>query len=89
MTNSIYIDIDTEREHPVSISKPPHINPPENREETAAMIVTDIASLSYAIKDMIEMAGDNGYAKKEALIEAVIKTINEAIEENKQDEQIQ
>ena len=92
MTNQIFIDVDTERDRPVVFSKPPHIEPPQTREEAAAMIVNDIATISHALKYLILMAGYNGYANKTELIVGAIQTINEAMVENeeinKQDENI-
>lgn len=87
MTNSIFIDVDTERDRPVIFSKPPHIDPPQTREEAEAMIVNDIATISHALKYLILMAGHNGYANKAELIEGAIKTINEALTENQNNDE--
>lgn len=84
MTNSIFIDVDTERVHPVIFSKPPHIDPPQTRQEAAEMIVNDIATLSYALKELILIANHNGYANKAELIVKAIQTINEAMIENEE-----
>lgn len=79
MKNSICIDIDTERQHPIIFTKPSDIAPPQTKEEATEMIVNDIAAISHALKYLIMMTDDNGYAKKEELVEASIKTINEAL----------
>ena len=84
MKNEIFINVDTERDRPVVFSKPPHIEPPQTREEAAAMIVNDIATISHALKYLILMAGYNGYANKAELIVGAIQTINEAMVENEE-----
>ena len=84
MTNQIFIDVDTERERPIIFSKPPHISPPETKEEESTMIVNDIISLAHALKYLILIAGHKLYADKQALIDGIVKTVNEAISENEE-----
>jgi hypothetical protein len=88
MTNSIFIDVDTERDRPVIFSKPPHIDPPQTKEEAGKMIVNDIATVSHALKYLIMIASDNGYANKSELIDGAIKTLNELNENNKTNENV-
>lgn len=75
MTNSIFIDIDTEREKPILFGKPPDITPPENRDEAKAMILNDIASLTEALKTLILMANENNYGDKIELMNLTIASI--------------
>ena len=81
MTNSIFIDIDTEREKPIIFGKPPDITPPENKEEAAKMILNDISCLAEAITTLIIMAGQNGYANKDELMVATVNTIYNALQQ--------
>lgn len=76
MKNAIYIEIDTEKEQPVMIGKPPEITPPSTPEETAIMVKNDIASLLEAACTLIHMADHNGYGKKEEFVKASIDRLN-------------
>jgi len=60
MINSIFIDVDTDREKPIIFGKPPDMTPPENKEEAKEMILNDIISLAEALKTLITMASQNG-----------------------------
>lgn len=81
MKNSIYIDIDTERDQPILIGKPPEIIPPANPEEAKVMIVTDVSCLCEALCVLIHMADQNGYATKEDLVKASIVHLTEMLTE--------
>jgi hypothetical protein len=77
MKNTIYIDIDTEREQPILIGKGPETSPPETREEAGKMIVEDIACVCDALINLIHVADQNSYGTKESLIEKVKGQLNE------------
>jgi hypothetical protein len=79
MTNSILIDIDTEREKIILFGKPPHIAPPETKEESKAMILNDIACLAESIKTLIIIASENQYGDINELTTATVKTIYDAL----------
>ncbi len=81
MKNSILIDVDTERAKPIMFSKPPSIALPQNREEAAQFVLTDIACLSEALLALIKLASANGYADKTKLVDAATKTIILALED--------
>jgi hypothetical protein len=85
MINSIFIDIDTDRNKPIVFGKPPDITPPSNKEEAREMILNDIICLAQALKTLIIMADENEYADKKELVIASINTINEALTQNKSD----
>lgn len=85
MINSIFIDIDTDRDKPIIFGKPPDITPPSNKEEAREMILNDIICLAQALKTLIIMADENEYADKKELVVASIDTINEALTQNKND----
>ncbi len=76
MKNAIYIDIDTERENPISFSKPASIAPPSNKEEAKTMILDDIACISEALSVLILMANHNEYGDKESLVATCIHSIS-------------
>lgn len=78
--NTIIIHVDTEAERQVQLSKPASIAAPTNREETRTMLLTDITCMAQAMKALIDVAGNNGYADKNELINATIKTLYEALE---------
>ena len=80
MKNTIYIDIDTERDEPILIGKPEGVKPPETQEEAHNMIVNDIASVCEALCRLIDMAEQNGYTEKGKLVEASIKVLSEMLE---------
>ena len=79
MKNTIFIDVDTDRERTIVFAKPPHLPPPQNAEEAAKVVLTDIACLAEAITTLITMADSFGYGKKTELVEASVKTINQAL----------
>lgn len=85
MTNSIFIDIDTDRDKPIIFGKPPDIEPPSNKEEAKEMILNDIICLAQALKTLIIMAEENEYGSKKELVVACLNTINEALIQNKSD----
>jgi hypothetical protein len=82
MTNTILLDLNTERDPMILFSKPMEHEPPTNREEMHKMIIEDIAFLSEALTVMIKRADENGYSTKEVLIEGAIKTLNSLNENN-------
>ena len=78
MKNIIYVNIDTERVKPILFYKPPEFKVPSNREEAGEMILQDIIGLANALKELIIMASENGYSNSKELVDASVKTINEA-----------
>lgn len=81
MKNSIYIDIDTDREEPILIGKPNEITPPANPEETKVMIINDISCVCEALSLLIRMSDKNGYASKEELVKASVMHLNNLLTE--------
>jgi hypothetical protein len=76
MTNTIMIDLNTERDPMILFSKPIEHEPPTNKDEMGKMIIEDIAFISEALTVMIKRADENGYGNKNVLIEAAVKTLN-------------
>jgi hypothetical protein len=76
MKNTIYIDIDTEREQPILIGKGPETEQPTSREEAGKMIINDIACVCDALITLIHVAEQNEYAKKDELVGASISQLN-------------
>jgi hypothetical protein len=85
MINSIFIDVDTERDKPIIFGKPPDITPPSTKEEAKEMILNDIICVAQSLKTLIIMAHENEYANKKDLVIACANTINEALIQNKSD----
>ena len=78
MKNSLFIDVDTDREQMVLIGKPPEINPPENAEQAAKMILDDISCTCEALVTLIRIADASDYAKKDELFATAIKYLNDS-----------
>lgn len=76
MKNAIIIDIDTDREQPIMLGKPPEIAQPQNAEEASAMIKDDISCVCEALCTLILMANNSGYASKEELVNASVYYLN-------------
>jgi hypothetical protein len=86
MKNTIYIDVDTEREQHILIGKGPENEPPANKGEAAKMIVNDIACVCEALCTLIQVADQNDYAKKDELITESIKQLTKMlVQETKKD----
>lgn len=90
MKNTIFIDVDTDREKTIVFGKPPSVTPPQNENEAAKMILNDIACLAESLTTLILMADLKGYGNRVELVEASVKTLNQALEasEDKTDENI-
>lgn len=85
MKNTIYIDIDTEREQPILIGKGPETVPPTTREEAGKMIIEDIACVCDALINLIHVADQNEYGTKENLVEKVMIQLEEYLKSPKKD----
>lgn len=72
MKNIIILDVDSERNPRVVLSKPPDTVLPTNANETTIMLVNDIACVCEALCSMIQIAHNNGYANKESLIKECV-----------------
>jgi hypothetical protein len=79
MKNTIYIDVDSEREQQIIIGKGPENEPPANKEEAAKMIVNDISCVCEALCTLIHVADQNLYAKKSELITESIKQLTKML----------
>ena len=75
MKNTIYIDIDTERERQVLIGKGAESEVPTNEEEAKEMITVDIACVCEGLCELIYVAGQNGYGSKEGFVKASIEQL--------------
>ena len=78
MKNSLFIDVDTDRDQMVLIGKPPEIKPPANAEEAKQMIMNDISCTCEALVTLINIASASGYGDKEDLFNTAIKYFNES-----------
>ena len=77
MKNSIYIDVDTEREQPILIGKGADTVQPETPEGALEMIKTDISCLCEAMCSLVHVADQNGYGSKEQYVTGLIARLNE------------
>jgi hypothetical protein len=79
MKNTIYIDVDTDREQSIIFSKGPNSPQPENKEEATKMIINDVACVCEALCTLIHVADQNNYAKKDELITESIKQLSKML----------
>jgi hypothetical protein len=83
MTNTIIIDIDSERDRQILFSKPSTIPQPTTTEEAKEMVITDIKCVTEALYSMIKTASDNGYCDKNVTINSCMLYLhNKLIDEN-------
>lgn len=76
MKNNIFISIDTERDQPIIIGKPPEVPPPSSSEEAKEMILVDITCVTEALCRLIDIAHQNDYGELTELVDAAIVTIH-------------
>ena len=79
MKNTLFIDLDTDREQKVLIGKPEGFPQPTTPVEAAKMINTDIACICEALCSLIHIADQNGYSKKEEMVSTSIKYLNDLL----------
>lgn len=77
MKNLIIIDVDTEREKPIFISKGPDYQAPTNKEEAKEIIITDMGCILDTLLNLIHIADQNDYESKEILVGKAIKELNQ------------
>ena len=76
MKNTIFISIDTERDQPIIIGKPPEITPPGTPEEAKEMIIVDINCVTEALCRLIDIANQNGYGNTIELVDNAIMSLH-------------
>ena len=76
MKNAIYITIDTERDQPIIIGKPPEITPPGTPEEAKEMILVDITFVTEALCRLIDIDHQNKYGELVELVDNAIVTLH-------------
>jgi len=76
MQNTIYIDINTERERQVLIGKGPDTEQPATPEDAKEMVVIDIATICEGLCELIHVADQNGYGSKEDFVRVSIEKLN-------------
>jgi len=77
MKNTIFISIDTERDQPIIIGKPPEITPPGSPEEAREMIIIDINCVTEALCRLIDIANQNSYGDITQLVDKAIMSLHE------------
>ena len=81
MKTTLNIDIDTERENPLIITKPDSIPQPTTPEEAREMLLTDIGCICETLCMLIHLTDQSGYAPKKELVEVSIKVLNDMLVE--------
>jgi hypothetical protein len=76
MKNSIFISIDTERDQPIIIGKPPEVPAPASPEEAKEMILVDINCVTEALCRLIDIAHQNKYGELNELVDNAIVSIH-------------
>ena len=79
MKNLIYIDVDTDREKPILISKGSEVTTPTNKEEARDMIINDIRCVCETLCILIDVADQNKYALKSELVTESIKQLTKML----------
>ncbi len=72
MKNTIYIEIDTEKETPIMFGKSPDSIMPKNAQEAGEMVLVDIKCLTEALMSLIYLADQNKYGNKNELLNETI-----------------
>ena len=81
MKNQVTITSDDEKTPKIVFSKPEFIPKPTSKEEMSEMLIKDIGLITEGLTIMVQTAHINKFAKRENLIAAIIKTINDGNEE--------
>ena len=81
MKTTIFIDVDTERENPIIITKPETISQPTTPEEAKAMLLTDIGCICETLCRLIHLSDQSGYIPKKELVETSIIVLNDMLNE--------
>jgi len=77
MKNKIYIEVDTDKEPPITFGKPSDIEPPTDFEGGKTMLLNDITCVCESLCTLIHVADQNKYENKDVLIAAVISRLND------------
>jgi len=79
MKNTIYIDVDTDKEKPITFSKPSGVEQPTDFDGAKSLILNDITCLCEGLCTLVNLADQNQYAKKEDLIKAISGRLNDML----------
>jgi hypothetical protein len=79
MKNTIYIDVDTDKENPITFSKPSSIEQPIDSDGMKSLILNDITCLCEGLCTLVNLADQNNYSKKEDLIKAITGRLNDML----------
>lgn len=75
--NTLIIDIDSEAENPVILSKPEETKKPTTVKETVDMMSIDFKTLCVAISEMIYVGHVNGYFDGKEVLDKCIEELEE------------
>lgn len=76
MKNIIIVDVDTEREDPITLGKPTSDDLPKNKEEAKDTIIKDMICLTEALVLLISVANTSGYKSTEDSLNDIKEHLN-------------
>lgn len=78
MKNIIMVDLDTDREQQVKITKPEGMAENLNDAKLAKdMVIADISTLCNGLGTLIQVSGENGFFKSEELASLCVKYLTD------------
>lgn len=77
MKNILILNIDTNRDQPIIIAKPPDSVPPATPEQAKEMVLIDIKCITESLCRLIDIAHLNGYGDKVTLTDEAILTLHQ------------
>ncbi len=84
MKNSLLIDLDTEREDPIRITKTEDtVNKVNDEESAKKMVLEDMTTLCNALGTLIQLANDSGYIDSNVSAKMCVNYLNDNFLEKK------
>jgi hypothetical protein len=84
MKNSLLIDLDTEREDPIRITKTEDtVNKVNDEESAKKMVLEDMTTLCNALGTLIQLANDSGYVDSKVSAKMCVNYLNDNFLEKK------
>ena len=81
MKNILIIDVDTTRDKVMMFKKPSDIPLPQTQEEAKKMILEDVSCAFEAFCSLVSVVDQNGYGKKNDMIQTAIQHLTTLIED--------
>jgi hypothetical protein len=80
MRTILTIDVDSERNPQINLSKPLDMIPNSDSDGLKEVVLNDIVALTETLCLLVETAGEKGYMPKEALIRNLNSRFNEMLD---------